>query len=893
MRLPARFPVSPHHLQRYFASGWAFLIPYLAAYLLYYVTGWPANPPTDAAAPFSAPSPFNLHSSPFLPLLHLYWILHAVHLVLAALALRTWWRDNRTAARPTATSDQPPPSVLQPQLSHINWRIETLLRLAPWAILALIFYIPGVYLEWPSDPWEHLRRINEWRILDTVGAHSSWHKSSYFIPYSLLSWCTGLRQLFWLDFYYTGICLLLCWQYYKFARACGLGERASMVFVIVQALLFGNNIFSFYRYYGISSSIYAQLGAIALTRIVLEFAARGTSLGAGLQEETKETDTPVAHGIASTIKSPLRALLATQYSLLISVPSLIALIAFNHIQGIGIAGIGIVAIIVWRLIEWKRAMLFWLVGAAVIMSIAVVLWFPRDPALDTIFRPEGWLNGWYGFNLFAPSAPAFERSLHILGFLGLANAFLGFLLIVRRNDLAGWLPLIPLIVLALPCFALPISSLLASEKSIENIITFQRLLFAVPLPLALVATSADLSRVCRLRARDTTDARLARTRAHLLASFSHSGLLVILVGLLALVTLAPDVRSFNRFWQAILIPPKDLQLDLYIATDTIRNAARQLSDDTLLVNTPLDTEAKEAFVPNLPSHQFRQIHASDWETEIASRTEKLIQALSSLGVHNLDPTILSGGSPAHMLIRRAERPVRSKNRLIADLTAIDVPWLTLGGHQPHSHQRDGKIVLGNAVGRTSHVFNAEMIPVQVGNRYLLSATVRQTSGTGTNYLAVAWYDQTGRFLVASEPLPEGAGRPDGWAAGTYSYYGLVNQTAAPEWTRYTISFGLGETAEIPRNAALMRAGSLLNETHTPHTSAELTQLILWEKPGYQQVQLVAPDFRSLVTSRSQAALLSGHWSPQYVAVQQMGTRELRALFQGGPHRHMSLNPVSD
>ena len=31
-------------LRSYFASGWAFLIPYLAVYLLYYATDWRVNP---------------------------------------------------------------------------------------------------------------------------------------------------------------------------------------------------------------------------------------------------------------------------------------------------------------------------------------------------------------------------------------------------------------------------------------------------------------------------------------------------------------------------------------------------------------------------------------------------------------------------------------------------------------------------------------------------------------------------------------------------------------------------------------------------------------------------------------------------------------------------------
>jgi len=232
-------PVSPPLLRRYFYSGWAFFMPYLFFYLLYYWRKWPVNPGASSHIP---------------PLLHVYGALHVINVILGLLALRTWWSE--------AKSGFP------------DFPLSRFSAFLPWALLALIFYIPGAYLEWPSDPWEHLRRINEWHIDQTVGIHSAWPKSSYFLAYSLLSRAFGLQQLFWLNFYYTGICLLLCWQYYRLARVVGLGERASLVFVILQAIMFGNNIFSFYRYYGISSSIYAQLGAVALTRLGIEVMSR-------------------------------------------------------------------------------------------------------------------------------------------------------------------------------------------------------------------------------------------------------------------------------------------------------------------------------------------------------------------------------------------------------------------------------------------------------------------------------------------------------------------------------------------------------------------------------------------------------------------------------------------
>lgn len=97
-------PASHHALRAYFRSGWAFLIPYLAAYLLYAWLKWPVNP---VAGGQWAVIPC---------LLHVYWALHAVHLVLGAYAVRTWWRaSGATVAGATEDSVNAPNRAAQPQ----------------------------------------------------------------------------------------------------------------------------------------------------------------------------------------------------------------------------------------------------------------------------------------------------------------------------------------------------------------------------------------------------------------------------------------------------------------------------------------------------------------------------------------------------------------------------------------------------------------------------------------------------------------------------------------------------------------------------------------------------------------------------------------------------------
>ena len=641
-------------LQNYFQSGWAFLIPYLAAYLLYAWLKWPVNPVAAGSSPVdggqlavsaigalsSTVSPFTAHSllSTGVPcLLHFYWFLHALHLVLGALALRAWWRESgATVTGATDDSESVSNRAAPPLLSTVSqsghrlplpgdwpgqtpgWQqpatainrppsaMDRLWAAMPWLLLALLFYIPGVYLEWPSDPWEHLRRINEWRVLDTVTAHSSWIKSSYFIPYSLLSWCVGLRQIFWLDFYYTGICLLLCWQYYRLARACDLSERASMMFVLLQALLFGNNVFSFYRYYGISSSIYAQLGAVALTRIVLEAAKKPQLTLRSFFSVPPFISQLTVQRLPSTVYCPQPiANPPAVYWLLPTVIALLPLIAFNHIQGLGIAGLGTLAVIVRRLIERRRFMIFGLAGVAVTLSIAMVLWFPRHPVLDQVYRPLGWLTTWYGFDFFSPTSPTFDRSLGVLGIFGMLNVVISIWLAVRHNHIVGWLSIMPVLALSLPCFAIPVAHVLAGKET-ASIITFHRFLFAIPAGLALVTTLARILPSTPLKESSSSATDWPLQPGH----HNQSCSIAIAVILLIIITVPPGVSAYNHFWHSMYRAPDDLQLHHLAASGPTSTVAKTEDQYALLINTALEAEVYESFLPT----PYIKIHFFRWAT---------------------------------------------------------------------------------------------------------------------------------------------------------------------------------------------------------------------------------------------------------------------------------------
>lgn len=460
-------------------------------------------------------------------LLHAFWFIHALHSILAIWALRLWLDKQR--------EDTAPP---QPW-NKILW------CLLPWIGLTLLFWVPGVYLEFPSDPWQHYARINEWSWLQTVTEHSFWKKSSYYLAYSLIGQLTPpVLQLKWFEVYYTSCCLLLCWQYYRLARTVGLSERASFLFVLLQALLSGNDLFGFYRYYGMASTIFAQLGAVALIRVVLE----------ALRPCVKETGTRKQEPRLSVIHRSL--------VLVVSFSSLLSITAFNHVQGVGIAAFGLMAVVVWRLIVWRRSMVYWLGSAALILSTVTLVWWPQHPLVETQYHMEGWFSPWMGFNLFAPTSPAFDRATHITGILGIINLLAG-LWLLRLNHVVGWLTVTPVILMCLPFVVIPFSNMLAADTSLAGgyIIAFHRMFFSIPAGLALTTVflgrEANEALLCSRgsavqdRIRTTTDADFSRT------TNSPYALLIVLS---ILVLLPAGNPYFNRLYNVLMVAPEDLSM---------------------------------------------------------------------------------------------------------------------------------------------------------------------------------------------------------------------------------------------------------------------------------------------------------------------------------------------
>lgn len=521
-------------LQVYFASGWAFLIPYLLAYLLYSWLRWPANTFAGNSAlqesiSRSGPSPSILHFLAPPPLLHVFWALHAIHVILAVCAFQCWWNRNEIDRSGVSQS--------------ANRFMDRMLRILPWLMLTLAFAVPGTYLEWPSDPWEHLRRITEWKTLAIAGGHSAGYKALYFFPYSFVGRIPAMHQLAWLNVYYTGMCLLVAWQYYLLAKATGFDRLWAFLYVAVNLLTFGNSTFSFYRYYGLATTMFSQLAAVALTRLVLRYA------GAHVAQQMNPRERPPAGKMHRTGNGVFLSQGIFRFLRLIgeSVP-LLLLIAFSHFEGFGIAALGIAAIIIWRLVDWRRSMLMWLILFAAAASVAILAWYPQSPFLKDEYRPSGWLNGIYGLNIFQWPSPAADRVLQILGAFGVAN-LIAAIVLLRRNHVAAWLTILPVIALALPIGGIPLANFFASTEP-QDILAFHRVLFAIPSGLALLVLIRGMGAF----------SIPAAWPAWLPRPMSPSAFTLLLLALCFATTIPATPPYYNRAWQFLQCVPDDLSL---------------------------------------------------------------------------------------------------------------------------------------------------------------------------------------------------------------------------------------------------------------------------------------------------------------------------------------------
>ena len=121
--------------------------------------------------------------------------------------------------------------------------------------LALFFFIPGAYLEFPSDAWEHYRRILSWSVTGQIHSNPIWLKFAYFWDASFIGLGINAISTFWQ--------LALSIQFYRLALKLHPSRKLAALQVLGVWALFGHNVHSF-RYYALSSTPLAYASFLEL-----------------------------------------------------------------------------------------------------------------------------------------------------------------------------------------------------------------------------------------------------------------------------------------------------------------------------------------------------------------------------------------------------------------------------------------------------------------------------------------------------------------------------------------------------------------------------------------------------------------------------------------------------
>ncbi len=193
-----KFCASSLNLTDYFS--WAFFVPYILLYGVFY-----------------------LFPIPVTALRFIFWGLHFFNLGLALYFGAKHFRK-------------------------FDWK-----AIAFWFSVFVILLLPGVYLEYPSDPWEHFRRIILWENCHYIRDHHTAEKFAYFWEWTFLGQVDLLSRrsvasvlsAFWQ--------FLVSYQLYRFVMAYGVEKNWAKLHAIAFLCLFGTNLFGI-RYYALSST---------------------------------------------------------------------------------------------------------------------------------------------------------------------------------------------------------------------------------------------------------------------------------------------------------------------------------------------------------------------------------------------------------------------------------------------------------------------------------------------------------------------------------------------------------------------------------------------------------------------------------------------------------------
>ncbi|NER98853.1 MAG: hypothetical protein F6J86_34355 [Symploca sp. SIO1B1] len=463
--------------QLLFADGWFFFVPYLLLYLYFKY----ANLAIDT-------------------LYDLFILLHIINLILFLVYLY----KNKNSQ--------------QIKVAEILF----------WIFLAILFIQPGAYLEFPSDPWEHFRRIFSWSAYSFIEDHPIDYKFTYFWGWTLMSQVQPLYRRIALDLYSAFWQLLLAYQFYLLALRLGFDKSWAKVQVVATIFLFGTNLFSFYRYYALSSTPLAYI-AYLRSLIILINARNGD-------------------------KKQLAYLLP-----------LALIMYYNHIQELLLLLISGFALVLDYLTDWRQQRKVVYTITVIAMPIALIwgAYVVSNPQLfpESVSAKLGlpYVSSWGTFRIWDFKLPYFET----MGVYGLISLLLAVVFIPKYKTLA-LLTLTPYLLMLLPPFVVGFVFVL---NRTDNYVTY-RALYAFPLSFMLVLGLKEIfsSLITRLKL------------------YPASINLTLSVFILTLIISIPPTYPYRgRFWSQIYQPPAELSFKIIETTAQWFFTNRQLDATCFLM----------------------------------------------------------------------------------------------------------------------------------------------------------------------------------------------------------------------------------------------------------------------------------------------------------------------
>jgi hypothetical protein len=406
---PAAQPGGATATRRFFSGGWAFFLPYLSLYLLGFLLGW-----TNATVRTA------------------FWVCHAV--VMAGFSVFSYRSLRSRYGHPARLARDP-----------AFWF---------WTLLALGFILPGAYLEFPSDPWEHFRRLHAWDPAVPL-RHSPWvQKFAYFWGWTFFSLIQPKHQRLAADLYSAFWQMLLAVQLHRFAFRLIRSSTWAKIHVVGAIALFGNNTFSFFRYYALASTPLAYIAYLAAAIAVLD----------------------LLEG-----RAPARRALPT-------ILAATVLVAVNHLEELLLVALFSLAAafaIFWpRLSPRVRFVIAAAASASFLTSLLAGRGAMADPAAFGLtpghfFQP--YISEVGMFRLWDPRLSYFQT----IGLPGMVAVFLA-LFLWRSHRLVSALTLAPVVALLYPGFAIPFANHVGEYSPVSGLSFTYRVLFLLPTSVMLI-----------------------------------------------------------------------------------------------------------------------------------------------------------------------------------------------------------------------------------------------------------------------------------------------------------------------------------------------------------------------------------------------------------------------